>query len=101
MNRTGIVIGGKHAGQTHSTDGEYLKLPIKQLVSPHFTEEQFVSMEIMENTYAIYQFVSMHWRHTDPRYSDRNFGFWVPVEEKYPQPFILDMLIESYVNANR
>ena len=99
---SGRVIGGAHAGEYHAVRGEILQLPIPfdvTSIAPIGPAE--IPTEFVKDTVATYRHQSMWWVNRETG-NDRQFHFWVPWEVKDPQPFILETLIQGYVeNANR
>lgn len=103
MQYSGRVIGGFHAGEYHSFADNILKLPVPFCVSDlapiDLTEIPTDIASLIDNV-AVYRHQSMWWKNNETG-QKQEFHFWVPWEIKNPQPFILETLIESYINANR
>lgn len=97
---SGRVIGGPemYRGTYHAVASNFLKLPLPLTVEPIGPAE--IPTESIKNTIVAYRHQSMWWTNRETG-QEWHFGFWVPIDIKEPQPFILDTLIESYVDANR
>lgn len=95
----GRVIGGTHKGSYHAVGTPVLKLPVPSKVSPDvpiYPEE--IPDKFDTYTVATYKHVNMRWKNDEGQ--EWNFNFWVPVDVKYEQPYIMQTLLDFYVKGN-
>lgn len=94
---SGRVIGGKHAGEYHTINAPYLKLPLPLEINDKIGPAEMPTEPIL-NTVAIYKHCSMYFRNYNTS-QEWKFNFWVPYEIESPQPYIIENLLESYVKC--
>lgn len=96
IKKSGVVISDEkqHDGLFHSVNNDLLNLPIMHEITPFVKDYKYLDeVQISKRTYRN---TSMYFFDEENK-KEHIYNFWVPIEEKFPQLYIMGNLIKKYV----